>query len=110
MAYGRRLSVDRIRTLDEARRGAVNVSRASPRAGGGRSSIEVCGPKRQASPENHYRGPNLSSSSICVPDAISNVMVLFSCMRLLAHRACELAEFRRSQSVVAVSDADQGAR
>ena len=43
------------------------VSAASvPRAGGGRSSIEVRGSELIAPPENHYRGPSPSSSSICV--------------------------------------------
>src|SRR5215218_2346992 len=65
------LSGDRI-ALDEARPRAVRSPRQS-RAVEGRSSIEVRGPERDAPPENHYRGPSLSWSSICA-DAISNLM------------------------------------
>jgi len=72
--YGYRM--DRIRTLDEARRDARTMPASIPRAGGGRSSIEVRGPERDAPPENHYRGPKLSLVEHLRRDAISSVMVV----------------------------------
>ena len=52
-------------TLDEARRGAVKSASVPELVEAGLRSRSA-GQSGIAPPENHYRGPSLSSSSICV--------------------------------------------